>query len=87
MTWGISEETISHNGRNCNIATTHFRRKDWTVYFDTSIPFNVAPWKFHGLPGVVIYAITSDKAFAFKLKDFKIKEENSVIKNLLKKKK
>lgn len=87
MTWEISDETIVHNGRNCNIATTHFRGKDWTVYFDTSIPFNVAPWKFYGLPGVVIYAVTSDNEFIFELKDFEIKEENTEIKNPFEKEK
>ena len=85
--WKISDETVVYNNRKCNIATTNFRGKEWTVYFDKSIPFNVAPWKFYGLPGVVIYAKTSDNMYTFELKEYKIKEENTEIKNPFEKEK
>lgn len=79
--WKISDETIVYNDRKCNIAKTNFRGKEWTVYFDKTIPFNVAPWKFYGLPGVILFAKTSDNTYSFELKEYAIKQENTDISN------
>ncbi|WP_433628117.1 GLPGLI family protein [Chryseobacterium cucumeris] len=87
FSWKISEETVNYNGKKCNVATSDFHGKKWTVYFDTSIPFNVAPWKFYGLPGVVVYAKTSDNLYVFELKEYKITGQNTDVKNPLEKEK
>ena len=38
----------------CKKATTHFRGRDYIAWFTTDIPIVAGPWKFNGLPGLVI---------------------------------
>lgn len=45
---------------NCQEATTTYRGRDYIAYFTTKIPFKAAPWKFHGLPGVMLAVKTTD---------------------------
>ncbi|WP_404986201.1 GLPGLI family protein [Chryseobacterium sp. M5] len=79
--WNISEEMITYNNKKYNVATADFRGKSWIVYFDKNVGFNVAPWKFYGLPGAVVYAKTTDNSYSFELKEYKIDEKDTVIKN------
>lgn len=52
---------------DCQEATTSFRGRDWSVWFATAIPISDGPWKFYGLPGLIIEAEDSKKEFAFRL--------------------
>lgn len=37
-------------------ATTSFRGKIWKVWFSPELPFAVGPWKFAGVPGLILKA-------------------------------
>ncbi|CAI8865892.1 GLPGLI family protein [Chryseobacterium sp. IT-36CA2] len=87
FTWKISDETVTYNGKKYNEATTEFRGKTWIVYFDPKVSFNIAPWKFYGLPGVIVYAKTTDNLYTFELKEYKIVEKNTPINNPFEKEK
>jgi GLPGLI family protein len=52
--WEISNETKMIGKNNCKKATTSFRGRKYTAWFAESIPINKGPWKFYGLPGLII---------------------------------
>ena len=36
------------------MATTHFRGREWKVWFSEEIPLSLGPWKLGGLPGLIL---------------------------------
>ena len=49
----------------CKKATTTFRGRDWTVWYTLDIPYNDGPWRFGGLPGLILSARESEGIFSF----------------------
>ncbi len=49
---GKGRETIL--GKICRKATCRFRGRDWTAWYCPDIPIGEGPWKFGGLPGVIL---------------------------------
>lgn len=41
-------------GHQCQMATCNFRGRCWTAWFALDIPISDGPWKFSGLPGLVM---------------------------------
>ncbi|WP_018675305.1 GLPGLI family protein [Riemerella columbina] len=58
--WDISSETKTIDGIELNKATTQFRGRTYTAWFKPSNEWQVAPWKFSGLSGIV-YEVYDDK--------------------------
>ncbi|WP_028896661.1 GLPGLI family protein [Prevotella sp. HUN102] len=59
--WTINEDTtMLILGFNCYMATTHFRGRDWTVWYTEEIPVQQGPWKLGGLPGLILSAESKD---------------------------
>ncbi len=52
-------------GYPCHKATTIFRGRIWTVWYTLDLPYSDGPWKFCGLPGLVLYAYDSGDKFRF----------------------
>lgn len=56
----IQNWTILHNsfyeilGYHCICAKTTFRGREYIAYFAPDIPLSYGPWKFHGLPGLIL---------------------------------
>ncbi len=58
--WKPSMNTKTILGYTCHKATCSFRGRDYVAWFTRDIPFKAAPWKFHGLPGVILEAYSTD---------------------------
>ncbi|MDD3459145.1 MAG: GLPGLI family protein [Weeksellaceae bacterium] len=54
--WKIENEYTQLMGMKVQKAITHFRGRDWTVWFASEIPLNIGPWKLGGLPGLILKA-------------------------------
>lgn len=55
--WDIVEDsTITILDYQCIMATTDYHGRKWTVWFTPEIPMQDGPWKFCGLPGLVMEA-------------------------------
>ncbi len=54
INWIITDDTKMIKSYKCIKANTHFRGRDYTAWFTTDIPIIDAPWKFYGLPGLVM---------------------------------
>lgn len=52
--WKLTDGSKKILGYDCRKATTNYRGRDYIAWFTTVLPFKAAPWKFHGLPGVIL---------------------------------
>lgn len=52
--WNIEDSTKAVLGHECQKATCNFRGRQWTAWFATDVPISDGPWKFGGLPGLVM---------------------------------
>lgn len=68
MEWTILVETDTISGYFCRSAQTVFRGRTYTVFFTVDIPLGIGPWKFNGLPGLILYAYDEDRNFCWKIK-------------------
>ncbi len=67
--WVITDSVSLKNGYDCLLATCSYRGREWNVWFSTDLPWHDGPWKFSGLPGLVISAYDADGLYQFELKD------------------
>ena len=51
--WQLSQETQEVMGYECHKATARWRGRDWTAWY-SDIPVDAGPWKFQGLPGLIL---------------------------------
>ncbi len=65
--WEITEETDQIRGLPCRKAKADFRGRHWIVWYSEKIPVSDGPWKFQGLPGLVVYASDADREQTFAL--------------------
>ena len=54
MNWKIGTDTKEINGLDCQIATTNFGGRAYEAWFSLDIPIPLGPYKFVGLPGLII---------------------------------
>lgn len=66
--WTITAKTKKIGEFNCNHAFTEFRGRSYEVWFTTQIPTTFGPWKFHGLPGLIVKVVDSNSEVEFLLK-------------------
>lgn len=53
--WTLSEDSTKNIlGYECQQASCDFRGRQWTAWFALGIPVNEGPWKFRGLPGLIM---------------------------------
>ena len=52
--WKMGAETQTILGHHCQKATCHWRGRDFVAWFAPDIPVKAGPWKFGGLPGLIL---------------------------------
>ena len=52
--WVFGSEVMKIGKFECNKATTSFRGRTYIAWYTTEIVCNFGPWKFNGLPGLII---------------------------------
>ncbi|RRJ88030.1 GLPGLI family protein [Paenimyroides tangerinum] len=65
--WELVNETKLIEGFQCNLAKTEIRGRSWEVWYTSEIPIPYGPWKFYGLPGLIVLASESKDEFWFRL--------------------
>jgi GLPGLI family protein len=63
--WELHEDTLTIAGYLCQKATCRFRGRDYIAWFTVDIPINNGPWKFGGLPGLILKVYDNDKLYTF----------------------
>lgn len=65
MQWEIHPDTIHLHQFVCQKATTNWGGRKWTAWFTMDVPISDGPYKFCGLPGLVLSIADQDKYFTF----------------------
>jgi GLPGLI family protein len=81
MKWNLTGNYKSVLNYNCQEATSIYRGREYIAYFTTKIPFKAAPWKFHGLPGVLLAVKTSDNKITIEARELQIKPISGSLEN------
>lgn len=70
--WEILTETQEIMGYQCQKATTRFSGREYTAWFTSEIPIPDGPYKFNGLPGLIVEISDKQNHYSFVLTEFKI---------------
>ena len=54
MKWTLGKDKKNICGYECQSATCHWRGRDYVAWFTQQIPLRSGPWKFGGLPGLIM---------------------------------
>ena len=74
LNWELTNDTITHNGYLCNIATTVYSGRKYTAYFTIDVLLPYGPYVFNGLPGLITFISDTDRNHIFELT--KLSKEN-----------
>jgi GLPGLI family protein len=61
--WKLLPDQKTILGYNCQKATCEYRGRPFSVYFSSELPFSDGPYKFTGLPGLIL-ELSSDDGIA-----------------------
>jgi GLPGLI family protein len=59
--WTFQPESKKILGYECKKALTKFRGRDYVAFYCPSIPISNGPYKFQGLPGLILEVYSTDK--------------------------
>lgn len=65
--WQLADSTKLIAGYVCRKATTSFRGRDYIAWYAEEIPIADGPWKFGGLPGLIMEVYDSTAAYRYRL--------------------
>lgn len=79
--WKLSDEKQSTvAGYPCKKATTHFAGRDYEAWYTLEIPISDGPYKFNGLPGLIVEIEDTKGEHRFLLTDFKkVKKDEELL--------
>jgi GLPGLI family protein len=63
--WTILEDTMTVLDYSCQKAICSWRGRDWEAWFAPEIPLNEGPWKFYGLPGLIMKLKDTESHYSF----------------------
>lgn len=67
VVWKLSPAKDSISGYPCQEATANFGGRLWHAWFTTKIPIQDGPYKFWGLPGLIVQIEDEKREFSWKL--------------------
>lgn len=71
--WKIGKEQKKILNYTCTRATTTFRGRSYEAWFTDDIPISNGPWKFCGLPGLIVAVNDLNSVFSYKLTGIDLK--------------
>jgi len=54
LAWQILDSAATYNKYECQLATVNYGGRNWYALFTTEVPINNGPYKFMGLPGLIV---------------------------------
>jgi GLPGLI family protein len=68
MKWLFLKGDKKFNNMNCKKAQTTFRGRTYIAWYTLEIPVSIGPWKFSGLPGLILSIEDSEKVYKWEIK-------------------
>lgn len=68
LDWKILGDKAKIGEYNTQKATTTFGGRNWIAWFTTDVPFQDGPYKFRGLPGLIVKVEDDAKNYSWELK-------------------
>lgn len=65
--WTLQDSTKTLLGYPCQLATCSFRGRDYQAWFTSDIPIANGPWKFKGLPGLILEVYDTQRHYQFQI--------------------
>lgn len=65
--WEIRDSTTTILDYQCQMAICDFRGRQWTAWFAPDIPVSDGPWKFSGLPGLIMEVYDRNSQYHFSI--------------------
>ncbi|TVQ16966.1 MAG: GLPGLI family protein [Bacteroidetes bacterium] len=65
--WIIREERKTYHSYNTQKATTYYGGRLWKAWFTPSVPIGDGPYKFAGLPGLILKMTDSQNYYTFSI--------------------
>lgn len=65
--WTLKDDLQTIHGYRCQKATCRWRGRDYEAWFTSEIPIQRGPWKFGGLPGLIVKISDAKKEYNFEL--------------------
>ena len=78
--WEILEDTMRIEGYLAQKAVCEYGGRTWEAWFTEELPFNDGPYKFCGLPGLILNMIDSRCDYRFFFKSIQAADEGTTIK-------
>lgn len=75
--WSLHPEVQTILGYRCQRATCHWRGRDFEAWFTTDIPVKQGPWRFNGLPGLILKVYDTEHFYTFEA--VSVKKSNAPI--------
>lgn len=72
--WTLLNESKDISGFSVHKATTQYRGRKYTAWYTPEIPLPYGPWKFNGLPGLILEVYDQDKIFYLSAKRININQ-------------
>lgn len=79
LNWEIVKEKMKIGKVNAQLAKCNAYGRTWYAWFTTEIPLNYGPYKFKGLPGLIVNMYDSEKKLNFTLESYKKKTETYLL--------
>jgi len=77
LNWQISDSTTVVLGKKCNLAKVKFRGRNYDVFYTPDITTSNGPWKFHGLPGLILKVVSKENEEYYKIECIEINKTSS----------
>lgn len=65
--WKILNDTLTINNIFCQKAEINFRGRDYIAWFSKDIPVAYGPWKFYGLPGLIVKVFDTKNFYSWEI--------------------
>lgn len=76
--WKLQNSFKNINNYKCQLATTTFRGRDYEAWFTSKIAVSEGPWKFHGLPGLILQVADKTGSYQWTVTEIKIPSKYSI---------
>src|SRR5699024_6727753 len=77
--WELQDDTMTIEGLLCQKAICEFGERTWVAWFSPDIAFSSGPYKFQGLPGLIVSVHDTQDHWKFKIREIERPEAGYVV--------